>query len=98
MLSLVFSILLIPKEYIHDLYGHEDTPCGKHNESAPHVEKKHTHCQILKFEASIFYKKDIAIKFSEKYNGKEISLKTEECKNFYLFNISQFRAPPFITS
>jgi hypothetical protein len=51
-LLLVFSIILVPKEFIHSLYGHEDTRCipGAQVTLGP----KHHHCAILQIVASVF--------------------------------------------
>ena len=51
-LMLVFTIILIPNEYIHLIYGHEDT----HHvfNSDPTFENHHHHCQILSHRFSIF--------------------------------------------
>ena len=51
-LLLVFSIILIPKEFIHDLYGHEDTRCIPGAQAT--LEPKHHHCAILQIIASVF--------------------------------------------
>lgn len=50
----VFSVFLIPKEFVHALYGHKDsiekiTITGNHA-----IGKQHTHCDFLSFEASLF--------------------------------------------
>jgi len=51
-LLLVFSIILSPKEFFHDLYGHEDTLCIPGSEHT--LEPKHHHCAILQIEAPVF--------------------------------------------
>ena len=51
-LILIFIIALIPNEYVHFLYGHEDTHCHYHPELT--LEKRHHHCQILRHQFSVF--------------------------------------------
>lgn len=51
-LILTFIIALIPNEYVHFLYGHEDTHCHYHPELT--LEKRHHHCQILRHQFSVF--------------------------------------------
>jgi hypothetical protein len=51
-LLLVFSVILVPREFIHGLYGHEDTRCVPGSE--PTLEQKHHHCAILQIEAPVF--------------------------------------------
>jgi hypothetical protein len=50
----VFSVFLIPKEFVHALYGHTDTQetvCIGH---AKAIGTHHTHCDFLTYEASLF--------------------------------------------
>ena len=48
----VLGIILIPREYIHALYGHEDTHCVPH--SGYTLEKAHHHCKILQVTFPVF--------------------------------------------
>jgi len=87
-----FLPFVIPKEYIHDLFGHEDT----HDEFHPSliIEKQHTHCSILQITLSNFIS-----------DLKSFFLKSEPFCTFYIFpessfipgisvNLSNLRAPP----
>jgi hypothetical protein len=42
---LTITLFVVPKEYIHDLYGHEDTRDISHQQQT--FEKAHRHCEIL---------------------------------------------------
>jgi hypothetical protein len=42
---MTISLFIVPKEYIHDLYGHEDT--RDNNQQQQTLEKAHRHCEIL---------------------------------------------------
>jgi hypothetical protein len=46
-LLLTISLFIVPKEYIHDIYNHQDTRCFEHQQSS--FEKAHIHCEILKY-------------------------------------------------
>jgi hypothetical protein len=59
LLLLVFSWASLPTHTIHDLFAdHEDTEHGfcerYHAHLGTHVEKKHQHCDILKFNAPAY--------------------------------------------
>jgi len=87
-----FLPFVIPKEYIHDLFGHEDT----HDEYHPSlvIEKRHTHCSILQITLSNFLS-----------TLKNVFFKSEPDYTFYIFpessfipgisvDLSNLRAPP----
>ena len=52
LLLVSFLPVLVPKEYIHDLFGHEDT--FENYQSALTIEKAHKHCSILQVSFSCF--------------------------------------------
>jgi hypothetical protein len=81
-----------PKEFIHDLFGHEDTIDHYHSDAT--IEKIHKHCSILQISFSIFIS-----------SLKSFFQKTEIDKCTYSFqqqssipeisvNLSFLRAPP----
>ncbi|HEV7231145.1 MAG TPA: hypothetical protein VGO45_07450 [Bacteroidia bacterium] len=54
----VFSFAIVPKEFIHVLYGHEDTTDHNVPPSAKTplvVSSQHIHCELLNFETDVFY-------------------------------------------
>jgi hypothetical protein len=92
LLLVSFLPFVIPKEYIHDLFGHEDT----HDDYHPSLifEKKHTHCSILQITLSTFIS-----------HLKNVILRREPDKTVFSFpgnsfipgvsvNLSHLRAPP----
>ena len=48
----VLGLALTPMEYVHSLYGHEDTHCLPH--SSPGIGKAHQHCKILQLIPYVF--------------------------------------------
>jgi hypothetical protein len=52
LLLVSFLPILTPREFIHDLFGHEDTFDAYH--SALVIERVHTHCSILQVTFSTF--------------------------------------------
>lgn len=52
LLLVCFLPIVTPKEFIHDLFGHEDTI--DHYHSAVTIEKVHKHCSILQVTFSSF--------------------------------------------
>jgi hypothetical protein len=50
-LLLTISVFIIPKEIIHDFFGHKDTVCYWHK--GAFVEKQHHHCEILKYNTPV---------------------------------------------
>jgi len=89
-----FLPFVIPKEYIHDLFGHEDTQ--DEYQSSLILEKHHTHCSILQITLSNFLS-----------TSNTVCFKNEPYHSFYIFpessfipgisvNLSNLRAPPSI--
>jgi hypothetical protein len=59
----IFSFYIVPKEFIHVLYGHEDT--ADHSSAPPSkaplaLGSRHIHCDLLNFETEVFYHGDIS--------------------------------------
>ena len=52
LLLVVLGLALTPMEYVHSLYGHEDTHCLPH--SAPCIGEAHHHCKILQLIPYVF--------------------------------------------
>jgi hypothetical protein len=51
-LLLCLSLVIIPNEYLHAIYGHEDTEC--HSGPDQGFNAMHRHCKILQHHFSIF--------------------------------------------
>jgi hypothetical protein len=54
----VLSFYIVPKEFVHALFGHEDTtdPVSFYaNQSTAAISNQHTHCELLNFETDFFY-------------------------------------------
>ena len=92
ILFLSFLPVIIPREFVHELFGHEDTT--DHYHAAVILEKGHTHCSILNITFSNFIsclknpvpEKKIIISF---YTFAEISVLPG-----ISVNLSSLRAPP----
>ncbi|MGA2822857.1 MAG: hypothetical protein ABSE72_04960 [Bacteroidales bacterium] len=52
LLLVCFLPVVTPKEFIHDLFGHEDTLDHYHSDIT--IEKIHKHCSIFQISFSIF--------------------------------------------
>jgi hypothetical protein len=52
LLLAVFTVILVPVELIHELYGHEDTRCAPG--TAASLEPHHQHCRILQTDPTVF--------------------------------------------
>jgi hypothetical protein len=50
----IFSVFLIPKEFVHALYGHTDTHEIVSVGSDKTIGAHHIHCGFLTYEASLF--------------------------------------------
>jgi len=54
-----FSVFLIPKEFVHALYGHTDTQEAFLAKGKNAIGKEHIHCSFLTYEASLFLSSSI---------------------------------------
>ena len=91
-LSLI-SLFIVPKEYIHELSGHEDTLCFSHHNNI--LEKSHHHCSILNFNAPQFV---TAISCHLLADNVQLHIFFIDDYNFNyqdLTNLSSLRAPPY---
>ncbi len=62
-LILVLCFYIVPKEFIHELYGHTDTTDSAAESSSTaksplSLSSQHTHCELLNFETTVFYTQD----------------------------------------
>ena len=72
--------VLVPTHTLHELFAnHNDTEheyCTDHqSETGTHVEKKHTHCQILDTNTPIYEKPSLVI-FENNLNGPSTEINT----------------------
>lgn len=92
LLLVCFLPIVTPKEFIHDLFGHEDTIDHYHSDIT--IEKIHKHCSILQVTFSSFLS-SLKIFFQK----KEVNdcLYTYSPQSFIpeiSVNLSFLRAPP----
>lgn len=93
-LLLIVSLIIVPVELFHDLYGHEDTVCLPHNNKT--IESKHHHCDILKYHAPSFIENS-SIKYSDKPFDFTIKSATEYSYIFSrVFSTFLLRGPPTV--
>jgi len=96
VLLAMISFSIMPKEFIHDLYGHTDTMEDEYClHGILHIEKVHHHCEMLNYAAFPFEENASAISFQPTPLVESIINPTDYgFVNRSLFNISRFRAPP----
>jgi hypothetical protein len=58
-LILVLSVYIVPKEFVHSLYQHEDTtdyvPVSSDTKAPFTIDNRHVHCDLLNFETDVFH-------------------------------------------
>jgi hypothetical protein len=88
------AVFIVPKEFIHSLYGHTDTIDVFQKDNVIQFEKQHRHCEILKYETPLYHNIIAFIALS-------LTLHTSICitrlYNPYLsrlYSHSRSRAPP----
>jgi hypothetical protein len=96
-LLFALSVYIVPKEFIHALYGHEDTAdhSGTQSINAPHtLSTRHLHCGLLNFETDLFHTPDALPDLSDQdayYSF--LSSPIQSGKNSVLLFVS-LRGPP----
>ena len=95
-LLIVISVFIIPKELVHAFYGHNDTVHAvSHSENGlPAIEKEHQHCDILNFNAPLYF---LSLSFFKSYEKPVALYNSENCKSLFLspaFRLFSFRGPP----
>jgi hypothetical protein len=91
-LLVCFLPVITPKEFIHSLFGHEDTHCLYHSDLT--IGTVHRHCSILQITSSTFVHEHKAL-----LQGKIIHLiacfiPDQSFISEISFHISFLRAPP----
>ena len=54
ILLAAFSAYLVPNEFVHAFYGHEDTHEAACSPNEKTVGEQHIHCDFLSYEADLF--------------------------------------------
>ena len=90
------SFSIVPKEFIHDLYDHEDSiekACCLNG--SLHVEEAHHHCEMLTYAAFPFLDAilQIAVK-NISVPAPELVTSVFDSMSQDRYNLSRFRAPP----
>jgi hypothetical protein len=94
-LFICFIPVITPKEFIHDLMGHNDTDCLWHPDKT--VNKAHQHCKILQITASAFVA-ELKIFSIQTFHQKSIYFfSSHSFISGISFHISNLRAPPVNT-
>jgi len=86
----------MPKEFIHDLYGHNDTMEDEYClHGILHIEKIHHHCDMLNYAAFPFEENAGLVSLQPcPVLESIISKKDYGFVSRTLYNLSRFRAPP----
>jgi hypothetical protein len=92
LLLVCFLPVVTPREFIHDLFGHEDT----HDDYHPAVtfEKAHKHCSILQitFSSFISYLKNFLLE--QEFDNSVYSFPVRSFIPGISVDLSYLRAPP----
>jgi len=83
---------MTPKEYIHDLFGHDDTHDSYHPELS--IEKQHKHCSIFQvtFSSFVSYLKNLLSQ--KEFDHPFYSFPYQSFIPGISVNLSCYRAPP----
>jgi hypothetical protein len=92
LLLVCFLPVVTPKEFIHDLFGHEDTQ--DHYHSAVTIEKIHKHCSILQISFSIFISFLKSFFLKKEIDNCAYSFPQQTYIPGISVNLSYLRAPP----
>ena len=95
LLAVIFFSVM-PKEFIHNLYGHTDTIEDEYClHGILHIENTHHHCEMLNYAAFPFEENASAILFQPvPFSESLISQNDYGFVSRTLYNLSRFRAPP----
>jgi hypothetical protein len=96
MLLAVFLPVLTPAEFIHDLFGHEDT----HDIFQPisTIDKAHRHCQVLQITFSSFISDSNDVPVENEYYHFDWSIADPGFIPGISVNLAFLRAPPAFQS
>lgn len=100
LLLLIISTVIMPKEFIHAFFDHEDTPhniCDSHT-SDVHVEEKHHHCEFLKFQVPPFFVSVSIPQLTSEVTTVEYTALVTRSQPQHSYNLSPLRGPPSFES
>lgn len=92
---LTLSVFIVPKEFIHSLYGHKDTIDIIFKDHSKHFEKTHIHCSILKLETPLYHNDGAIYLLEVNFQVKWYIDKIYETYALFLYSLSLSRATPF---
>jgi hypothetical protein len=90
------SAFIVPKEMVHQFYGHTDTVHTFHHSESdlPTVENEHEHCEMLNFNTPLYFFSVHFFSAGEKPTTIHLS---ENSKRFFCspdFRLFSLRGPP----
>jgi len=91
-LLVCFLPVVTPKEFIHSLFGHEDTHCHYHPDLT--IEKAHRHCGILQVTASSFVSEFKTVLPGKIVNNFVCFFPDQSFISGISYHLSFLRAPP----
>ena len=91
-----FLPILVPRELVHNLFGHDDTQ--DHYHAAITIEKAHKHCRILQVTFSTFISHLKNIIPEKKFTGSFYCFTELSFIPSISVNLSSLRAPPSLIS
>ena len=92
LLLVNFLPFVIPKEYIHELFGHEDSLDRYHSDLT--FEKAHKHCGILQITTSSFVRNSRTVLTTGSLINIACILPVQNFIAGISYHISLLRAPP----
>jgi hypothetical protein len=91
-LLVLFGLILVPHELIHNFFGHEDTHC--HSGVTATFEAQHFHCKILQLEAPMFTSPEPDDLVSVNFYLKTIPVERSYSLPSFSILYNDLRAPP----
>jgi hypothetical protein len=96
ILLAIVSFSIVPKEFIHELYGHNDSIENEYSlKGVLHFESVHHHCEMLNYAAFPYIDASLQLQFLSVplYFIKPVT-KLYGFVKLDRYNLAQFRAPP----
>ncbi len=91
---LTISIFIVPKELIHSFAGHKDSVDSFYNDGSSHIEIKHRHCEMLKYETPIYHNDVNILLLSVAFQSTKYIVNFYDQYVFFSYSHSHSRAPP----
>jgi hypothetical protein len=92
LLIVSFLPVIIPREFVHNLFGHDDT-CDFYH-AAKTIEKAHTHCSILQITFSTFISSLKNFLPQNEVTGSDYTFSCRSSIPGISVHLSALRAPP----